>query len=598
MPPGISPRMFIRKGRIIKTVNADGSGDYTQLSSALSAITDASADKLYAIIVFGKISDTAQIVAKAYVDVMGIGADITSTLVNDPAVLFNVGNLSWRNITIRRTGTPTTGNYHPVALFTNSACNNSCVVSNCNFLNEVTNSTLYGMSGADITSYASPTIDRCTFQGGVSSYVNGHNTGLNIQDIYTSPKVTNCTCIGGTSAGADYGCEVMLLASPIMTGNRYVGGSGASGQNRGLVIAHGTSHSNEPQIIGGVAVGGAGAGCDGLIVRDDSAPVISGLFSSPGTGATTNCCGATISHGAYPTIIGGRFFGGDGAFSQNHGIQILTGAAPTLRGSIIKSGINGGALFVNATGTISKFLGCNISTYGTTATRHAVNLYAGGAIIDGCWIGPSMQQAVITTPYDSQMWLNANSGRFQALSGYPYQLASMSIGIIQAQSGQTFDIGTTVGGDDIAADISLENIGDFEIAIDKAVAQIAADGYMYGTPSGSVADNKIGFRYTYCRNPANNNGINLNTTGFVRIANSTIIAAGASDALYIGNAAIAAANYVIEKCRIENINPAANAINAESEIANAPIYFSVFKGLQTNIVSCAAGTSVGTNLSI
>jgi len=598
MAPGLSPRMFIRKGKIIKTVIADGSGDHKTLSAALAAITDASASKPYGILVFGKIADTVQSVAKEYVDVFGIDADITSTLVNDAAVLFSgVGNTRWQNLIFRRSGTPTTGSLHPVVLFTGNGCNTTCIVRDCRFLNEV-NANFFGLCGGDVAESASPIIDRCTFSGGVSGYAYGHNNGLNITDANTAPLVKNSRCIGGTSTGADYGCEIMFSASPRLENNTYVGGSGASGQNRALVIAHGTSHSAEPIIMGGIAIGGSYSNGDGLQVRDDSAPVIIGLTAKPGTGAQTSSVGASISYGAYPTIIGGYYEGSEGVFSGSHGVLVNYGAAPTFRGSVIRSGKYGDGVYIVSPGSMPRFFNCTIRQYGIYADCHAVNVASGGAIFDGCQMAPSIMQAPITTPYDNQMWTNADNGRFRPLASYPYQIISMAIGIDVGYVGQTFDLGTTAGDDDILADIDLGATGNYELPINLAVAQIVASGYIYGTPSGTVLDNHIGFKYSYCRNQTNNCGVYLNSNGSIQIRNSTILAAGASDALYIGANAIASPNYRIERCTIENFNPAANAINAASEISNAPIYQSTFRGLQTNIASCLAGTAVGTNISL
>ena len=57
----------------------DGTGDYTKLSTAFAAITDAAPSKPYVIkIAPGIYTETAPVVLKNYVDVEGSGQDITT----------------------------------------------------------------------------------------------------------------------------------------------------------------------------------------------------------------------------------------------------------------------------------------------------------------------------------------------------------------------------------------------------------------------------------------------------------------------------------------------------------------------------------------
>lgn len=60
-------------------VDAGGNGDYTTLSAALAAVTGASATARYCILLFGYISESVDCVAPDYVDIVGMGAQLTFT---------------------------------------------------------------------------------------------------------------------------------------------------------------------------------------------------------------------------------------------------------------------------------------------------------------------------------------------------------------------------------------------------------------------------------------------------------------------------------------------------------------------------------------
>jgi hypothetical protein len=57
----------------VVVVDSGGNGDYTTLSAALAAITDASATKRYVILIFGVTIETANIVTKDYIDIVCYG---------------------------------------------------------------------------------------------------------------------------------------------------------------------------------------------------------------------------------------------------------------------------------------------------------------------------------------------------------------------------------------------------------------------------------------------------------------------------------------------------------------------------------------------
>lgn len=68
--PGVGGRSLTDYQNVV-VVDPAGNGDYTTLGEALTAITDASASKRYLVRVYGKTVETANVVAKRYVDVQG-----------------------------------------------------------------------------------------------------------------------------------------------------------------------------------------------------------------------------------------------------------------------------------------------------------------------------------------------------------------------------------------------------------------------------------------------------------------------------------------------------------------------------------------------
>ncbi len=85
--------------------------DYTTLSAALDAITDASASNRYTIEVYGYISETSTCVFKSYIDVVGFNAYVDIDL-TDSVGHFTIdgkSDINIRDITFRRAGTNSSG---------------------------------------------------------------------------------------------------------------------------------------------------------------------------------------------------------------------------------------------------------------------------------------------------------------------------------------------------------------------------------------------------------------------------------------------------------------------------------------------------------
>ena len=96
------------RGDSVRTVDAHGGGDFTSLSAALAAITDAASNKPYTILVFGVVAEADTVNAKSHINVQGMaGARLLVTLESAaPAVLFGSGvvDSTWRDLGIEAAG--------------------------------------------------------------------------------------------------------------------------------------------------------------------------------------------------------------------------------------------------------------------------------------------------------------------------------------------------------------------------------------------------------------------------------------------------------------------------------------------------------------
>jgi hypothetical protein len=553
---------FIRKGSIIKTVIVDGTGNYTKLSDALNAISDATVDKRYSIFVFGKINDTAVLERKSYVDVYGFGADIiVNTALNSNGM--NVHDIvfsDWHNLVVRRQGN-LAFTVVGAAVYSGTT-DRTCRDFNCIYLNEST-AALNACYGGNVINGASPYISNCQYVGAQGG---GLNCGLLIQDT-ACPEIINTLAIGGAGNNS-YGCEIMYAAEPIIVGGTFRGGPSGNGCN-GLVLAHATINNPSPRIRGAVVIGGAGGvACAGTIVRDGYAGILIGITSHGG--GLTSDAGVYITHNSVPVfnscVFKGKFYSGNA-----YGAYIAMSSAPV-------------------------FNACDFAG-GSEATENAIRIVDSAApIFNGGRAGP-VPITGLTWAYD-----DANNGRFRPegdakyiYAAHPYLLYSMIVEVVTATVGETVDIGTTVGGHEIAEDISIGTVGNIVAAITNV--DLAANAYMYATPSAAIADGTIKIHYNIIYNNAAD-VILIDSVGRVRISGMSILANGASDGISISIAAVAANKMQIDHCLIETLDVAnQKSIDADAAYNDAPIYQCVLKGSLNNVTP-AAGTSRGTNIEI
>lgn len=188
------------------------------------------------------------------------------------------------------------------------------------------------------------------------------------------------------------------------------------------------------------------------------------------------------------------------------------------------------------------------------------------------------------------VYSSSNNGRFRPYSGKPYQLIGIGVRVLTVASrGTTLCLGASIEGSEIAAGIPLDSKSwewfDFKW-FDFTRIEVAADGYMYASPSVAVADGSFKVYYVVVPNYAGCSGFRMNTSGFAQVSNSTFLANGASDALWIGADAVNTRNWKISNCHLETFDPTNQmSVNARDTITHAPIHNCTFVGGLNNVSS-------------
>jgi len=341
--------------------------------------------------------------------------------------------------------------------------------------------------------------------------------------------------------------------------------------------------------------------CYGIYFRDSASP--KGTFTGYGGDGGNNCHGIYFAYSASPqgTFTG---YGGDGGNSC-YGIRFAYSASP--QGTFTGYGGDGGdscygISFTDSAspkGTFTGYGGDGGDTcYGiqiaySTSPQGTFTGYGGdgGNNCYGIYIAysASPQGEFLAIPKNySYIWSysSANNGQFQPFSGKPYQLVDIAVKVSSdASAGTTLDLGTSIGGSEIASGIALDSTGWKHFDFNRA--EVASDGYMYATPSASVADGSFTVYYVVVVNYSGCHGLYLNTKGYAQIQGE-FYANGASDALYIGSSAISVKNWRIANSHFETYDPTnQRAVYAASSITDCPIYNSTFVGSIVNVTSFA-----------
>jgi hypothetical protein len=284
----------------------DGTGDYPLLSTALTAITDATSSKPYVIkIAPGIYTETALVVLKDYVDVEGSGQDITTincacsaNILDASAAVISATAITAeiRHLTVNNTG----GSNISFGVYTNVVANGSFsmlhvtatatggtdsnygvfnFVSSSPTMNNVTATATGSTNNYGVNNFvsSSPTMNNvtATATGGTNNY------GVNNYDG-SSPTMNNVTATATGGTDSNYGVFNFDGSSPTMnnvtataTGSNYsygvnnYGGSYPSIRNSSITgttnsIYNDSSNAQVADTALGGAVAGTGFTCIGV----------------------------------------------------------------------------------------------------------------------------------------------------------------------------------------------------------------------------------------------------------------------------------------------------------------------------------------------
>jgi hypothetical protein len=336
--------------------------------------------------------------------------------------------------------------------------------------------------------------------------------------------------------------------------------------------------------------GGINAGVQdvGIMISYNSSPTLRDCEGYGGAG-TTGAYNAGIwsEETSAPTLINCRGFGGGG----NYAIGIA-GYNTVVSDWIGCTGIGGdsgilcdGLGFYDA--NVTNAVGCT----GIPGKVPGLGLNAGFGIRQNA--APRLTGCTGTTPiYNAGVWTYdpANNGRFRPFVGYGYQVYSMQIYPLTNNPGITIDIGTTIGGHEVAQNVDI-SVGTSNPQFELTRAFQVANSYLYATPSGALSG-AVRIYYSVMYDITNTHALILETAGRPRIDSCTFI----GNQLYgvvRTDAETVYCNWVISNSLIENTEPVNNlAIYCGGgAVSNLPVYNSTIVGSVWNLASFANGNT-------
>lgn len=531
----------------------DGTADDVEIQAAIDAI-NATGNRASVQLLGDIFNCTAQLTAKSKVDVFG-PAEIILTSVDAIHTIHwnNITDSLWKDITFRRQGVAA-GNNRYCGYFTGTT-DKTLELVNCKFYNECTGA-VTGLHGIKMENSSSPTLLDCYSEGGVGT--SGYCYGISI--AYTSdPLLKRCTFQGGSGGANCKGVHMEADAAPELYGCIGTGGSGGTGCNGAWA-----GYSTNPTFVDCTLQGGSGGTyCTGILLMGETTAVLTNCRGYGGDGGNY-CSGIVAGDAASPDLVGCLGVGGGGGI-HCIGIGIEDSASPTLDGSIAESG------------------------YGGTACWAMRIRDATAATLTGCTSQP--KKFNVQWNYD-----DADNGRFRPFATHPYQLVAISIQVKNTHAGETLDIGTSIGGHEIAQNISIA-VADF-VYFDLTRVELAGNAYLYATPSAAISDGDVTIWYVVVTNYATCYGMHIDTKGYLVVAGNTILSNGATDALYIASTAVATPNWKVTNSHIETLDPAnQKSVNASGILNPAPVYLCTLIGALNNITP-AAGTARGSNIEV
>jgi len=232
-------------------------------------------------------------------------------------------------------------------------------------------------------------------------------------------------------------------------------------------------------------------------------------------------------------------------------------ATPLIKSCIGYGNANGASAFDIRQGSSPRLVNC-LAIPGKSNNSYGYWIqHTSAPKLTGCKATPEKQAC-------EWAYTSANNGRFRPFAGHPYQIIGLMVWVNTAHAGVTLDIGTTVGGSEIASGIDISTTGSKFPNFSRE--EVAADGYMYATPSSAISDGDLTIYYVVVYNYSNNRALYLDTKGYAIISNCTFLSNGASDAVYI--AETTTKNWRMANCHIETYDPANQyGINAAAQMS-------------------------------
>ena len=434
---------------------------------------------------------TSQIVPPSEVDVIGNNAEFRFTDIGSVAAVEfdSVVNSFWRDLTIRNTGT----SGHP--LIFKGTTDETCKMDNVLAIND---STAQGV-GMSFGGTAHPYLTNCKGYSATGSHCHGIYIGADGINYRAYPTMINC-----------YG-ESRSLTGVDNEGWNIEGSIFGDGEETTL---------HQCLLIGCIGQGSTAGGtskCHGFSIKWGSGIHMKGCIGYSGN--KDDSVGINIEGNASPLLENCTGVG-KGGVDTVHGVKIFKAATPTLNnctGIVDANNDDCAALFIaeKAAPVINGFLGKHF-------TYEKVFEYT-----------------------------SADNGRFRPFTTYKYQITSLSI-YNTTQRAVTIDVGTSIGGHEVCEAVSL-NVYPQIIPVSISREMIAANGYLYVTPSVGIPEGDIHIYYTVQRNLGTPLRTEDNMSGDFDINHSTFINPG--EALPVKQGAGITGNGYFDKCKFISLHP-------------------------------------------
>ncbi len=542
----------------VLVIDPNGYGDYTTVSAALTAITDASASKRYTLLVSGAIAETASVTAKDYVDVLGLpGASVTVTL-NSAGHGFLFNNLVstiWRGVILIRAGAPG-ALANCVRVYGTST--NGVRFERCQIITNATGTNYQNAVGIENT--AAPIFDSCLLQSNAPS-VNG--LGVYLPAGTPSPLFVDCAIYGGPGTASSYAVQSSTTGGKQVFRNCILKGGNLS------TCCYFKPLTPAVMVFDGctAAAGGGAASLYGFYALDG----VTGYIE------VNNC-----------VIYGGNGGALCHAVVSDYGVQsynnchMIPGAQG---GHAIHCRVQSGATFNNCTADLPNAPGVD---------QNAAIFCGGGAAsyFNGCATKLSAINGKVAV---------TGTTTFVPSATYPVQVSSLGLNIgVAGGAGSTVSVGTTNGGTEIVNAYPLTATGFKYPTLGAGALDVLATGAtLYITVNAGGGSPSFSVDWTAFISVANINAVWMQDQTKCKFHNCSLVSAGASDAVEMTADVVTANAIRFSSCHIEAKTATApmKAINAAAAYNPAPVYNCVLIGGTTNITA-AAGTANGTNTEI